>query len=155
MRCIESSGDDFIFELSVKEHGWFTELIGRYPMVPFAHYPLSRSPSGDEHEADQALLEEALAEHRAETSRQVQNMLAEKDRFQTAEPGVRLRLQSGEIDWLLEVLNDVRVGCWIGLGQPDTAEISTIEITSGNAGLIWGMELCGFFQAALMAARKS
>jgi hypothetical protein len=154
VRCIESAGDNFFFELSVKEHGWFTELIGRYPMVPVAHHSLSRAPSGDEYEADQALLEEALAEHRAETRRQVQDMLEEKDRFQKTASGVRLRLESGEIDWLLEVLNDVRVGCWIRLGKPDTAAISTLEITSENAGLIWGMELCGFFQAALMAARE-
>ena len=33
--------------------------------------------------------------------------------------GLQLTLSGPEIEWLLQVLNDVRVGSWIALGSPD------------------------------------
>ena len=64
------------------------------------------------------MLDEALAEQRKENKQLVEKFLADADRFQETEGDVRMTLTAGEIEWLLQVLNDVRVGNWILLGRP-------------------------------------
>jgi predicted house-cleaning NTP pyrophosphatase (Maf/HAM1 superfamily) len=60
------------------------------------------------------------------------------------------RLSPAEIEWLLQVLNDVRVGGWLALGEPE--ELEPPEINETNAPYLLAMEAAGYFQAQLLAA---
>ena len=62
----------------------------------------------------------------------------------------RLLLQPTEVEWLLQVLNDVRVGSWLALGEPD--EDKPPDLTPENFRYAVAMEVCGAFQSALLAA---
>ena len=81
-------------------------------------------------------------------------MLSEKGRFCKTDSGIQIRLDSHEIEWLLQVLNDVRVGCWIQLGQPDEMNKAPLEVDPENAVFLWTMELCGYFQSVLLVATQ-
>jgi hypothetical protein len=54
--------------------------------------------------------------------------------------------------WLLEVLNEVRVGSWLNLGKPDNLDRVLLAQDEANARSLWSMELSGYFQMALLAA---
>jgi len=150
VKFIEFDGKDYLFEFGERERQWFFEILGRYPFIPISHHQLSKSPDEAESEANQKLLEEALAEQRAENKRHVQAMLHDPGRFERSESITRFRLNSGESEWLLQILNDVRVGCWIQLGQPAETKKWEVDVSSEAGSFIWAMELCGYFQAVLL-----
>jgi hypothetical protein len=100
------------------------------------------------------LLEEALTEHRNENKRALDSMLNEPNRFQETSTGYRLVLTSPQLEWLLQVLNDVRVGSWLQLGSPNEKEGKRLKLGLQNARYLWAMELSGHFEHALMTARE-
>jgi hypothetical protein len=94
-------------------------------------------------------LDEALAEQRAECQRQVAALLADPRRLTHTETGGHLSLSPAEVEWVLQVLNDIRVGSWIILGAP---EERLPELKESNLPHVWAMEMAGHFQAQLLEA---
>ena len=97
----------------------------------------------------QRLLDEALAEQRAENKKQVQALLADPRRFEPTQTGAHLSLSRAEVEWLFQVLNDVRVGSWVRLGSP---EGKPREVTPATAPHLVAMEMAGYFQMQLLEA---
>jgi hypothetical protein len=122
-----------------------------YPVVPPAHHQISATDS-PKRDSTQHLLDEAIAEHRAENRKQLTAMLEDSRRFQDASTGYRLRLSPGEVEWLLQVLNDIRVGSWLLLGEPDERHGKRVRLSLQNARYLWAMELAGHFQYVLLSA---
>ncbi|HEX9045382.1 MAG TPA: hypothetical protein VF988_00025, partial [Verrucomicrobiae bacterium] len=94
------------------------------------------------------LLNEALAEHRKELKKVAAKILGKMKRRKT---GWRLSLDVEERELLLQILNDIRVGCWHALGAPaslDTARpAGAQELSFRN----W-MDLAGYFEQSLIEA---
>jgi hypothetical protein len=124
-------------------------VLDRYPVVPAAHHRLSKS---DPDETDQRLLNDALAEQRRENKKQLQALLKSRRRFHRMKTGCRMKLSTGEIEWLLQVLNDVRVGSWITLGSPEYDWHMVLDDKS--APHVWALELSGYFQSRLLEALR-
>jgi hypothetical protein len=79
-------------------------------------------------------------------------MMAQKFGLREDKSGYRLSLDAQQLEWLLQVLNDVRVGSWILLGCPDTDEGQQREITLKTARYYLVMEFAGYFQSVLLDA---
>ena len=139
----------FVFQLSAKEKQLLLETVKLYPLVPATHHRLSKTAAAQSEE-NQHLLEEALADQRAAHRRQLEALLAEPARFKQSGANFRLQLQASELEWLLQVFNDVRVGSWLALGEPD--ETKPPEITPENFRYAVALEVCGAFQSTLLAA---
>jgi hypothetical protein len=77
-------------------------------------------------------------------------MLNEPTRFRETDAGLRFTLTASEMEWLLQVLNDVRVGSWLALGEPEELEIP--EVNRTNAPYLLAMESAGYFESALLDA---
>ena len=77
-------------------------------------------------------------------------MLNEPDRFRTVKSGFELTVTRAQAEWLLQVLNDVRVGSWLALGEPEEDEAP--EVTEDNARFLLTLELSGLFQSLLLVA---
>ena len=152
MKFLKAEGDDLVFELGRREKSLLLELLKLYPLVPPAHHRISTAADAPGAAANQQLLEEALTEHRNENKRQLDAMLQEAGRFQTVSGGYRLLLTPFQQEWLLQVLNDVRVGSWLHLGSPDEKEGRRVPLNVENARYLWAMELSGHFQQALLMA---
>ena len=60
-----------------------------------------------------------------------------------------MRLTTEQMDWLLRVLNEVRVGLWVRLGRPE--ELAPL-VESGEIDSVVAMEICAFFQSRLLEA---
>jgi hypothetical protein len=122
-------------------------LLKMYPCIPPAHQRLSKAGAGTDLQSAQRLLDDALAEQRARNKRQVQALFADPGRWVATEGGWKVSVTTSEIEWLLQVLNDVRVGSWLALGSPEQ-RLETL--TEKNAPHLWAMEMSGSFQMALL-----
>ena len=150
MKLIKREGEDFVLHIGKRERRLLLEVLKLYPLVPAAHHRVSQTAKQmAEH---QTLLEEALAQRRQENKRQLVAMLHEEQRFKETDAGYRLTLSAPQVEWLLQVLNDIRVGSWLILGEPDEKKGKPVALTSENARHYAAMEFCGLFQMTLLDA---
>ncbi len=147
MKLIRASKDRLLLHFGKREKQLLLAVLKLYPRIPPAHHRLSRSGRLPDAQAGQQLLNEALAEQRAQNQRQLETLLADPRRCQEDQSGCRFSLSPAEVEWLLQVLNDVRVGSWILLGSPE-AHVRTVN--ARNAADVWAMEMAGMFQMQLL-----
>jgi len=140
--------DKYVFQLFRREKQLLIALLKLYPCITSVQQ-LSQSAALPE--ASQRLLEEALSEQRAENKRQVQALLKDPNRLQPTDTGCRLKLSPGELEWLLQILNDIRVGSWVQLGSPEQ-KMELALLNDKTAPHLWAMEMAGYFQMELLAA---
>ncbi|MCW5554908.1 MAG: hypothetical protein KIS67_22435 [Verrucomicrobiae bacterium] len=150
MKLIRAYQQEFTFGIGRREKQLLFQMLQLYPLVPPAHHRLSQSGEGPAHDENQRLLEESLAEQRRENRREVQAMLSEPARFRETKEGLRFTLTGSEMEWLLQVLNDVRIGAWLALGEPEELELP--EVTRTNAPYLLALESAGYFESALLDA---
>jgi hypothetical protein len=136
-----------LIELGPREKELLLALLKLYPCIPPAHQRLSKAGERADFQSAQRLLDDALAEQRARNKRQVHALFAEQGRWLATEGGWKLSLTTSEIEWLFQVLNDIRVGSWLALGSPEQ-RVETL--TEKNAPHLWAMEMSGSFQMALL-----
>jgi hypothetical protein len=149
MKLVKATKSRLVFELGQRENRSLPQILKLYPCVPSAHHVLSRSGRLPDCVANQQLLDEALAEQRADNKKQVQALLADPRRFEHTETGARLSLSSAEVEWVMQVLNDVRVGSWVILGSPEN---KPAELNAATAPHFLAMEMAGYFQMQLLEA---
>lgn len=150
MKLLRVQDNRYLFKLEKGEKELLMLVLRLYPVIPSGQQPLSKSSAPGDNPS-QRLLDEALAEQRKENKKLVDNLLGDKRHFSEANDSWRMKLTSEEIEWLLQVLNDVRVGNWILLGSPDE-EVWHSEADSQNAPYVWAMEMAGDFQMELLEA---
>ena len=149
MRLVRRTRTRLLFQLGKRDAGWLLTILKLYPRVPPAHHVLSRAGNVPDKDDNQRLLNEALAEQRNENKRHLLALLADPRRFTHNEAGARLSLPLAEVEWMMQVLNDIRVGSWLVLGAPETGRPELNETTAPD---LFAMEVAGYFQAQLLEA---
>jgi hypothetical protein len=145
---IEDGRHEFL--LTRREKDLLLLVLRLYPRIPAGHQPLSKTRP--EEKANQRLLDEALAEARMENKKALEALLSDTKRFKQQGSGWRLSLSSTDVDWLLQVLNDVRIGSWVQLGSP---EQPLKELNVRTAPALWAMEMAGAFQMSFLELLKA
>jgi len=151
VKLVKREGQGFLFQLDKREKQLLLGVLNEYPVQATA-FPLSKSIAREEIDEDQRLLEEALAEQRAENKRRLRAFLREKDRFAAEKDAWQFRIANMEMEWLLQVLNDIRVGSWIKLGSPDPGKSREMTVDETTVRHLWSMELAANFQMDLLRA---
>jgi len=148
------SADDkaIIFQLSTRERDMLVQILQTYPVVPPAHQPLSQELRDSQVTDYQRLLEEALAEQRAANKGHLHTWLTAADRFQKSKPGLRFTLERTDSEWLLQVLNDIRVGNWLQLGSPERTGLMPPKLPPKFLPQWLAMEMSGYFQMIILEA---
>jgi len=149
VKLLRTDKAGFTFLLDAREQNVLRGLLDLYPLVPASHHRLTRQAKSPPDEA-QRLLEESLAEQRTANRRQAEALLRDREKFHPTNGGWRLALTASEMEWLLQVINDVRVGSWLALGAPEAGEKR--ELNPPNARHIITLEVCGRFQSLFLAA---
>jgi hypothetical protein len=140
------------FQIDAREEALLLAILRLYPMLENSHHRLSKDPESAG-SAEQRLLEESMAQHRAAHRRKLVELFLAPQRFFKGAAGERrLVLKGDQFEWLLQVLNDIRVGSWVKLGCPDLEKAAPLELTRSNARALQSMHLSGQFQAALLEA---
>ena len=150
MKLLQVENDRYFFQFGHREKALFEFLLRLYPVIPSAHQPLSKTSAHKDE--NQRLLDDALAEQRKENKQLVENLLKDAKRFKEKGAAVEMNLSTGEIEWVLQVLNDVRVGNWILLGSPE--EHPHFDPNAENAPYVIAMGLASNFQMDLLDALK-
>lgn len=151
MKLIRVTKGNFLFQLGKREKLLLFEVLRLYPRIPPATFRISKSGKSPDAEANQRLLDESLAEQRAENRKTLHAFLTDPRRFVDTESGSRLSVSPSELDWLLQILNDVRVGSWIILGSPEQG-LEFKLLNEKTAADFWAMEMSGQFQMRFLEA---
>ena len=151
MKLLSASEQKLVFHLGKREKTLLCGILALYPRVPPAHKrPLSRSGKVPDAEGNQKLLDEALTEQRAANKKHLEALLANPKKLSETPSGWHLTLKPGEFEWLLQILNDVRVGSWLSLGSPENIHLNLLS--EKTAPDFWAMEMSGHFQMRMLAA---
>ena len=149
MRLVESKAGLFVFQIAKRERVLLTHVLKMFPVGSEPVGPISKSGDVEKMAGYEQSLAEALAEQRSEHKRLMDAFLGEQARFAEVKGGFQVRLTTVQLDWLLRVLNEVRVGLWVKLGRPQ--ELAPLA-ESGEMDSVVAMEICAFFQSRLLAA---
>ena len=152
MKLLRARRDHLVFEISRDEKRLLFEILKLYPLVSETHHRLSRKSNIVQPKDHQRLLDESLADQRKENQKNVQVLLNEPGRFDAAPPGFHLKITRPEIEWLLQVLNDIRVGSWIALGSPDPESGKPAVYDEKTVPRYQTMELAGAFEMVFLEA---
>ncbi len=141
----------FLFRFEPHEFAVFRQLLSEYPALAGAPNRISAGAADDEIAAEQELLAECLDEHRAGVRAQLDEFLEKGDRLMKDSQGWKMGLDASDINWLLQILNDIRIGNWTELGRPDPAKGLHLDtmLKMRNAS---AMQVCGFWQTILLHA---
>lgn len=148
LRRDESSGR-LTFRFERPEREMFTRIL---EMFPRQHSSL-RKISEDAHA--QELLEKALQQHRAQLREEASRVLRNHGEL-VIDPEFNefwdLTLSEAEIEWTLQMLNDVRIGFWTEIGSPNPTHDVKIQGAPSDevvrAHVI--MQLCATWQGILI-----
>jgi hypothetical protein len=152
VKLVRATAKQFDFQLGKREKRLLMDLLALYPCLPPAHQILSRKKAHmPEPEENQRLLDEALAEQRAENKKHLEALLADPGRFHENSSGWRLSLAPSDLEWLLQILNDIRVGNWVRLGSPEELFEALDEETAPHYA---AMEMAGIFQMQFLTATQ-
>ena len=152
MRIIRTSNEETVLELAKREKLLLIKILELYPLIPPSYQQLSRTRAAKDLEEHQRLLDEALMEQRTENKQRLRQFLEDPKTFEHISSGCRIHLGQTDMEWLLQILNDIRVGSWIALGSP---EEKPLGLNLETAPHFWAMEIAGFLQASLLNAWES
>ena len=150
MKLVEVNDHGFRFHLALRDRALLLHLLELYPRVPPAHHQVTRQAPGDQAREAQELLDQALAEQRRANQKVASKLLSGGALWHENHRWV-LALSREEIEILMQVLNDVRVGSWLLLGAPEQ-QLLLEALDENKTQHLVAMELAGFFQAQLLQA---
>ncbi len=144
------------FELRMEEGEWtaLSDLLGQYPLTPANHHSLNSKdrPDPDLKESDQ-WLRDSVSNHQTEREVQLKKWLSNVQADHSgADVEYPVKFDADRADWLIEILNDLRVGSWLSLGCPSPEEISGKTWKSSDWPTLWTMEASGMYQSILLKA---
>ena len=152
MKRIGADDQALHFQLNERERDALVQILQRYPVLPPAHHVVSKQLPEAQVADYQRLLDESLAEQRATNQHHLQAWLTAPGRFQQTKAWFTLTLDRGDVEWLLQVLNDIRVGSWLLLGSPDFNDTPPETIDPSLLSTWAGMELSAYFQMNILDA---
>jgi hypothetical protein len=150
VKLLEHGEGHLRFELRGSDRDVLTWVLRLYPVMPPGQAAITRTAVLDPDGERQQLLEEALTALRKENQRRIESFLSASRRFEPSGENFILRLTDAEADWLLEVLNEIRVGSWVRLGRPQQGKEPELPVHKESLGQLWAMELCGYLESRLL-----
>ncbi|HWD20244.1 MAG TPA: hypothetical protein VHB20_13300 [Verrucomicrobiae bacterium] len=140
----------FTFLLSKRDRNFLLSILKLFPMTETKSLRVSQT-SAKALDASQDLLVEAMAEQQRQHAKKIERLLKRPSRFFHETEGViQLVLNGEQMEWMLQALNDIRVGSWTRLGCPEMEAARKAVRTEESAAHYTAMELSGYFEAALL-----
>lgn len=146
MRFLRAIEGTFELEFASEEKALLFHLLNLYPLVPETYHRLTKDRKLARRQEDQQLLTDALKSQREQNKKEILALTNNSARFTEMGGESKIIFTRGEVEWLLQVFNDVRVGCWIALGPPgyETKKKGRPDRTSLQHTMM--MELAGAFE---------
>lgn len=146
MKLVKHSDQGSQYHLAQNEAEVLISLIRRFSFTEFKPANISQNDHGPESVEREKLLNESLAAHRNGLKKTAVNLL----KFKPAAEGRLLTLDPGSQEALLQILNDIRVGCWRALGEPENADVNPPDPSDKGFAYYNLMNLAGYFEHELL-----
>jgi hypothetical protein len=144
------------FEMRMEKDEWtaLSDLLSQYPLTPAEHHSLNSEdhPDPDLKESDQWLRESVSSHHTERETQLKQWVKSVKPDDSGSDIEYPATFDAERADWLIEILNDLRVGSWLSLDCPSPEEVSEKSWQSKDWPTIWAMEVSGMYQSILLKA---
>ena len=147
MRLVRQSDEIWQYHLNQNEVDILNSLVKKFPLTENGPVKISKGDTDAKATEREHLLAESLREHRKELKKLALKLLG-PDRWVKAGNGHVLTLRSDSREVLLQLLNDIRVGCWQALGEPDPLDKPVTSKT--ELGYRHLMDLAGYFETSLL-----
>ena len=146
MKFLGQNGDNFSLEFAAEEKSLLQHLFSLYPLVPATYHRLTKDRQLPQREENQQLLNDALKAQRQQNKKEVLALLNEPGRFAEKDGVSQATFSRADLEWLLQVVNDVRIGCWIALGSPGYEPKKKIAPGAEAMRHTMFMEIAGAFE---------
>jgi hypothetical protein len=153
MKLVRHAAAGWTFQLTKIEAQYLRHLVGE--MYPFGRVPrimISKKERNRQAVERESLLHESLAEHREHLKQSAAKFLAEQ-KWAAAGKDHLLTLNAESREMLFQILNDVRVGCWRALGEPESLDLLPLPDANSPAEETrcrYALELAGYFEYVLL-----
>ena len=147
--------DDGGLSVLLDQREWriFSALLAQYASGLDRPLPTSHSSEDPVIEESNTWLREMQATHRQNLVRRAATWLeAGSTPSQEDASQKMLRLSGHDVEWMLQVFNDLRFSHWMLLGCPNEADLKGEKWTEAQLPSVWSMGLCGMFQSVLLQA---
>lgn len=146
MTFLGLQADQYQLCLHAGERDCLLYLLQLYPLVPESYHWLTKDEKLPRREENQQLLDEALKVQREQNQREIRALLNAPERFKKMNGKLRTGFTRAEVEWLLQIINDVRVGSWLALGSPKAATEKKLRRDPEAMPHVMAMELAGAFE---------
>jgi hypothetical protein len=151
MRLARQTKQWLKYELNQQEGDCLRSLLRQFPVTGNVHAKISKTDADPKSIEREKLLDESLIEHRKELKKQATNLIG-AGKLKHGDKGYLLTLNPDDREILLQILNDIRIGCWHVLGDPDELEPETPPQNENEMVFYNLMNLAGYFEVAFLHA---
>lgn len=153
MKLLKREPGRLVFRLSKRDHEALVTTLRLRPLFPRGTRSLASDTAEAKLRAAQTDLDAALSEHRREQVSALEKLMADPVCCTPQQPsGWQLTLTDGDVELLLQALNEIRVGSWEKLGSPDFEAGQKPELNEENFLALWAFQLSEMFEGTLLAA---
>jgi len=149
MKLAGQDGDIWRYLLSPGEAGSLLALVSQFPVAAAAPAKISLSEADPKTLEREKLLNESLAEQRADLKKRAAIIIS-PDRLKASGKGRVLQINTEEREILLQILNDIRIGSWRVLGEPDNLEPDFSKLPESEQRYWRFLHVAGYFQCQLL-----
>ena len=149
MKLVRQKDGLWQYHLVQNETGVLVGLLKKFPFTKTAPVKISRTDKHPKARERENLLNESLAEHRKELKRSAQDLI-HPDKLKQQEKGWLMTLSLEERETMLQILNDIRVGSWRALGEPEDLHTKAPQPGAQEPVYRSLMDLAGYFECGLL-----
>lgn len=149
MKLVKCKDEVWQYHFAQNEADVLVGLLNKFPFTKIDPVKISKTDKNPKAKEREKLLNESLAEHRKELKSQAMNLIR-PEKFKRQENGLLMTLSLEEREMLLQILNDIRVGCWRALGEPEDLHLKIAQTSTKEQVYRNLMDLAGYFECSLI-----
>jgi hypothetical protein len=149
MKLLKNNKDGWQYEMNRREGDCLRSLLNQFPITESNHAKISRTCVEPKTVEREKLLNESMSQHRNDLKKLANNLMS-ADKLKAGQNGCRLLISPEEREILFQILNDIRVGCWRELGEPENLEPKTSPPSHKELVFYNLMNLAGYFEHSLL-----
>ena len=153
MKLVKESKGVWQYHLAQNEADILVGLLKKFPFTKIDAVKISKTDKHPKAREREKLLNESLAEHRKELKKLALDLIR-PDKLKLEEKGLLMTLSSENRETMLQILNDIRVGSWRVLGEPDDLHTNTPQTSAKDLAYRSLMDLAGYFECGLLTTES-
>jgi hypothetical protein len=154
VKLLGKTDNKFTFEFSIEEKLLLFEVLKLYPVIDPTLQEISKSISNKDIAQSKKLLQEELSEQQKQNKEMLKFIFGDSSCFTQKDYYYKLQLSPEQMECLLQVLNDIRVGTWKNLGSPDYEGLKNLRVKRSSLVSLAIMDVCEYFEYHLLEAME-